>query len=115
VIDSVWLIVAGVAFLLVEAIYSRICAERVRQRYERRLNDSVMFRHLTARDIRVANIGGVLITVSAYQVFAFITRWFPTIPSPWYSLFLIFGLAVLIYGPIGTWRQIKDLDDEVNP
>lgn len=89
-----------VLVLLVEIPASMWAAWSLSRRYRYRLVESLFFRRLVERNLRVAYVAGGLIgAIVLYSLMAYMLGWQP-IPRPWGTVALAIALIVLLAGPI---------------
>ena len=104
--DTVILIAA--ILLVLEAIACVLAALGVSRFYHERLVDSLMFRKLRDRDLRIAVASAVIAVIVVYSLVREPFGW-PLIPRPWGSLVIVGAIAVLMWGPIADWWTIRRL------
>jgi len=103
------LLVIVIAGLLVEINYAIVCAWRMRQRYGRRMLESLLWDRLVQAEFRTV-IAGIAIAVVAIWTLAALVGLLGPIPRPWGTLGLAAGLALLFWGPIADWYTLRGLE-----
>lgn len=111
--DPLTLILALV--LVVEVPVSMIAAWRLSRRYRVRLVESLFFRRLVRRNIRVAWIAGGLIGLLVFYGLISWTFGLPPIPRPWGTVLLALALIVLLYGPIDDELAVRRIARSPSP